>query len=124
MLQTLRLSPIHQPTRKNKGERAGTAKTRGVRPLIGSSTVSSADADFDSIALGRWKAHLDMLRRNGEKPRVWGSNYWREWMHAVDLFADGDVDDICVADVEECVGVSAEVDTNEDDSFCGPTGLF
>ena len=37
-----------------------------------------------------------------------GSNYWREWMDSVDLFADGDVDDICIADVENCVDDSVD----------------
>ena len=64
--------------------------------------VTSADADFVSIALGWWNSHVDTLRRDGEKPMVRGSNYWREWMDAVVLFVDGDADDIYVADVEVC----------------------
>ena len=35
-------------------------------------------------------------------------------MDAVDLFDDGDVDDICVADVEDCVDESVDVDVETD----------
>ena len=48
------------------------SKTRGAILCIGSSLVTSADADFDSIALDRCNSHEAMLRRDGSKPRAWG----------------------------------------------------
>ena len=41
-------------------------------------------------------------------------------MDAVDLFVDGDADDICVADVENCVDDPVDVDDDVDAEFlCG-----
>ena len=60
---------------------------------------------------------MDTLRRDGEKPRVWGSNYWRERMDAVVLFVDGDADDIYVAEVEKFVNDPVDVNDEADDEF-------
>ena len=49
-----------------------------------------------------------------------GSSHWPELMEAVDLFVDGDVDDICFADVENCVDDSVDVDIDVDaEILCG-----
>ena len=39
-------------------------------------------------------------------------------MDAVDLLDDGDVGDICVADVEDCVDDSVDVDVETDADVC------
>ena len=44
----------------------------------------------------------------------------REWMDAVNLYDDGDVDDICVADVDGEFDESGDVDVETDAEFlCG-----
>ena len=46
----------------------------------------------------------DSLIREGHTPRVWASNYWREWLGAIDLCDDKfDAADVCVADVDDDV---------------------
>ena len=61
---------------------------------------------------------MDLLDRNGCRLRMWGSNYWKEWMAAVGLSDDG----VCVDDfyiVEGDDDVSYCVDAKED-VLCGP----
>ena len=52
-----------------------------------------------------------LLDREGSRPRVWGSNYWSEWIEAVDLYDGDDVDDICVADIDGEFDESEDVDS-------------
>ena len=75
------------------------------------------DASFDALALDEWRLHLALLSREGHKPRVWGSNYWRDWMEAIDLCDDQIyADDVCVADVDDEVDGDGEIDV---EFMCG-----
>ena len=61
-----------------------------------------ADSSFDELVLGKWRLDIASLIREGHKSRVWGSNYWREWLDALDLCDDGFAEaDVCVADVDD-----------------------
>ena len=60
---------------------------------------------------------MGLLSREGHKPRVWGSNYWREWMQAIDLCDDPVyAADVCVADVDDDVDGDGDGDA---EFFCG-----
>ena len=94
----------------------GTLETRGpsgsLRPL-----ATDADASFDALVLDKWRLHLGLLSREGHKPCVWVSNYWREWIEANDLCDDQVyADDICVADVDDEVDGDGDIDV---ELMCG-----
>ena len=93
-----------------KGERRNAARF-GVGSVW---HVVDADSSFDELVLGEWRLHIASLICEGHKSRVWGSNYWREWLDALDLCDDGfEEADVRVADVDD------DVDQDGDAFVCG-----